>query len=201
MDIQSPFIHGQVTLLGCHVRLEPLDLQHSSQLTAAVQDGGLWRLWYTSIPCPDEMELEIERRLGLLALGSMVPFTIFDLQTDRAVGMTTYTAIDCKNRRVEIGHTWLAKSAHRTPINTEAKLLLLAHAFETLGTIAVELRTHFMNRRSRQAIDRLGAKLDGILRSHILQADGVIRDTCVYSILLHEWPGLRANLEHRLGLR
>ena len=141
------------------------------------------------------MHAEIERRLALQAAGSMLPFTVIDPATGQAAGMTTFMNVDATNRRVEIGSTWYAKSVQRSGLNTEAKLLLLGHAFDTLDCIAVEFRTHFMNHQSRRAIERLGAKLDGILRSHQIAANGTLRDTCVYSIIAPEWPTVRAHLE------
>jgi RimJ/RimL family protein N-acetyltransferase len=143
------------------------------------------------------MEKEIARRLDLQQKGSMLPFTVFDA-SGQCAGMTTYMNVDAVNRRVEIGSTWYARRVQRTGLNTEAKLLLLTHAFEKLACIAVELRTSFFNRESRRAIERLGAKLDGILRSHMLHSDGSQRDTCVYSILDGEWPAVKSNLEFML---
>lgn len=131
----------------------------------------------------------------------MLPFAIIDRATEEIVGMTTYMHIDQATPRVEIGSTWYAQRVQRTALNTEAKLLLLTHAFETLGCVAVEFRTHFMNRQSRRAIERLGAKLDGILRNHFLTENGTLRDTCVYSILISEWPTVRTHLEHQLAKR
>ena len=128
----------------------------------------------------------------------MLPFTIIDRPGRRIVGMTTYMNIDAAGPRVEIGSTWYARSAQRTPLNTEAKLLLLTHAFEQLGCLAVEFRTHFFNHQSRRAIERLGAKLDGVLRSHLRSPDGTLRDTCVYSIIACEWPTVRSHLEWKL---
>jgi RimJ/RimL family protein N-acetyltransferase len=186
------------TLKGRHVELHPLALGHHDALVAAVQDGELWKLWYTSAPSPQTMRAEIERRLALHQSGSMLPFTVFDPNTDEAVGMTTFMNVDSTNRRVEIGSTWYAQHVQRTGLNTEAKLLLLGHAFDTLGCIAVEFRTHFMNQQSRRAIERLGAKLDGILRSHAVSPNGAIRDTCVYSIIAPEWPTVRAHLQWQL---
>lgn len=188
-----------MTLTGIFVTLVPLDRSHEAALVEAVQDGELWRLWYTSVPPPDGMAAEIERRLGLMAAGSMLPFTVVDAGTAKPVGMTTYMNIDAVNRRLEIGSTWYRNSAQRTAINTEAKRLLLAHAFERLDCIAVEFRTHVMNRESRRGIERLGAKLDGILRCHQRLANGTLRDTCVYSIIAPEWPAVRANLDWQLA--
>jgi RimJ/RimL family protein N-acetyltransferase len=187
-----------VSLAGRHVRLVPLAREHAAALAEAARDGELWKLWYTSIPAPEGMAAEIERRLGLHAAGSMLPFAVFDAQ-GRAAGMTTYMNIDATHRRVEIGSTWYAASAQRTPLNTECKRLLLAHAFETLECIAVEFRTHRFNSQSRRAIERLGAQLDGILRAHQRAANGTLRDTAVYSITAAEWPTVRAHLDWQLA--
>jgi N-acetyltransferase len=192
-----------VTLTGEHVRLEPLRTEHHDALVQAVRDGELWNHWYTAIPTPEGMAAEIERRLQLQAKGSMCPFAVIDPATGQAVGMTTYMNIDAANRRVEIGSTWYRQSVQRTPLNTEAKRLLLAHAFEQLNCIAVEFRTHFFNQPSRRAIERLGAKLDGVLRSHQINTHpmsaGALRDTCVYSIIASEWPNVRTHLDHQLS--
>ena len=190
-----------VTLTSGRVTLEPLARRHEAELAEAVRDGELWRLWYTSVPSPDGMGAEIDRRLGLQAAGSMLPFAVIDgaegSGLGRAVGMTTYMNVDAANKRVEIGSTWYRRSVQRSDLNTRCKLLLLGHAFETLGCIAVEFRTHFFNRQSRAGIERLGAKLDGILRSHQRAANGTLRDTCVYSIIAGEWPTVKAHLEFR----
>jgi RimJ/RimL family protein N-acetyltransferase len=184
-----------VTLAGPHARLEPLTAAHHDALCDAVRDGELWKLWYTSVPSPEGMAAEIQRRL---ALPTMRPFTVLDA-SGRVVGMTTYMHIDAVHRRVEIGSTWYAHSAQRTPLNTQCKRLLLAHAFDTLDCIAVEFRTHRLNVQSRRAIERLGAQLDGILRCHQRAADGSLRDTAVYSITAAEWPAARAHLDWQLA--
>jgi N-acetyltransferase len=186
-----------IELAGTHARLVPLSSEHAEGLSDAVRDGELWRLWFTDVPTPDTMHEEIERRLDLQAQGSMLPWTVLD-GTGRVVGMTTYMNIDATHRRVEIGSTWYAARAQRTPLNTQCKRLLLAHAFEGLDCIAVEFRTHRLNIRSREAIERLGAQLDGILRSHRIGRDGTLRDTAVYSITAAEWPTVRRNLDHLL---
>ena len=192
-----------VTLIGQHVHLVPLSHDHHDDLVQAVRDGELWNLWYTAIPSPEGMATEITRRLDLQAQGSMCPFAVIDPASGRAVGMTTFMNIDGANRRVEIGSTWYRQSVQRGPLNTEAKRLLLSHAFESLNCIAVEFRTHFFNHQSRRAIERLGAKLDGVLRSHQINphplAAGALRDTCVYSIVASEWPSVKAHLDHRLS--
>lgn len=189
------------TLRGQHASLVPLTAVHHDDLVEAVRDGELWKLWYTSIPTPDGMTAEIERRLGLQKVGSMLPFAVLDA-SGKAVGMTTFMNIDAANRRVEIGSTWYRTAVQRSPLNTECKRLLLGHAFETLDCIAVEFRTHFFNHQSRRGIERLGAKLDGVLRSHQINrhphANGALRDTCVYSIVAGEWPTVKAHLDFQL---
>ncbi len=186
-----------VTLRGTHVLLEPLSPAHAAEAHAAVQDGAVWRHWYTAIPAPDKVEAEIARRLDLQARGSMLPFAVRDTQGGFA-GMTTYMNIDATHRRVEIGSTWYRASVQRTGLNTEAKLLLLAHAFEQLQCIAVEFRTHWFNFQSRAAIARLGAKQDGVLRNHQVAPDGTLRDTVVFSIIQSEWPTVRTHLRYLL---
>ena len=188
-----------VTLKGERATLEPLGPQHEAALRDAAADGELWRLWYTSVAPPDKMAdyislaLDMRERLGRDAVcrarqrcGATV------------VGCTRYFNVDAANRRLEIGHTWYAKRAQRTAINTECKLLLLTHAFEVLGCIAVEFRTHWFNHASRAAIERLGAKQDAVLRNHQLLPDGSKRDTVVYSIIDGEWPAVRRHLKFQL---
>ena len=187
-----------VTLHSKTVQLEPLSIDHVSDLINAVKDGNLYNHWYTSIPQPKNMKTEIERRLKLQDMGTMLPFAVISLKTEKAVGMTTYMNVDKENKRVEIGSTWYAKSVQRTSLNTECKLMLLEHAFENLACICVEFRTHFMNHQSRRGIERLGAKLDGILRSNAIQKNGTIRDTAVYTIISSEWSSVKANLEYQL---
>lgn len=186
------------TLRSPLVTLTPLDPCHREALIEAVEDGELFKLWYTAVPSPETMQLQIERRLSQQAAGATLPFVILDNATGKAVGMTNYLNVDAVNRRVEIGGTWYRRSVQRTGFNTQAKLLLLEHAFETLNCIAVEFRTHFFNHQSRRAIERLGAKLDGILRCHELAANGTLRDTCVYSIIASEWPTVKAHLTWNL---
>jgi RimJ/RimL family protein N-acetyltransferase len=189
-----------VELRGQHVTLLPLNMSHEGDLVEAVKDGELWRHWYTLIPSPEKMGEEIKRRLKLQDQGSMLPFAV--MASGKAVGMTTYMNIDATNKRLEIGSTWYRANVQRTPLNTECKRLLLTHAFEQLQCIAVEFRTHFFNQQSRRAIERLGAKLDGILRNHAINthpdAVGALRDTCVYSILNTEWPSVKAHLDYQL---
>jgi len=186
-----------VTLTGTYASLVPLSADHAPALADAARDGELWRLWYTTVPAPDAMTAEIGRRLSLLDAGAMLPFTVLDA-AGTPVGMTTFMNVDAVNDRVEIGSTWYAARVQRTALNTECKLMLLTHAFETLRCIAVELRTHIMNAQSRRAIERLGAKLDGVLRNHMRMPNGTLRDTVVYSIIESEWPTVRANLQWQL---
>jgi len=188
-----------ISLRSPRVTLAPLDPSHLDALLDAVADGELWKLWYTSVPPPQDMAAEIERRLKLRSEGSMLPFAVIDNATAQTVGMTTYMNIDATNRRLEIGGTWYRKSVQRSDLNTHSKLLLLTHAFETLDCIAVEFRTHFFNHQSRRAIERLGAKLDGILRNHQRATNGTLRDTCVYSIVASEWPTVKAHLTFQLS--
>jgi RimJ/RimL family protein N-acetyltransferase len=188
-----------IVLSGDLVTLEPLSVDHCDALAAAVADGNLWELWYTSVPRPEDMAAEIDRRLAEQAGGSMLPFTARCTQDSRVIGMTTYMNVDPVNRRLEIGSTWNARSAQRTGTNSESKLLLLSHAFETLDCIAVEFRTHWLNHQSRAAISRLGAKQDGVLRSHSVAKDGTLRDTVVFSIIAVEWPAVRSELRRRLA--
>ena len=190
-----------VTLDGRFVTLEPLSPEHHDGLVDAAKDGELWKLWYTSVPTPGGMAAEIDRRLGLQEQGSMLPFATRLKATGKLIGMTTYMNIDAATPRVEIGSTWNAASAHSSGSNPDSKLLLLRHAFETLGCPAVEFRTHWLNHQSREAIARLGAKQDGVLRNHSRTSDGVLRDTVVFSILEHEWPAVRTGLEFRLASR
>jgi N-acetyltransferase len=187
-----------VTLRGAHAHLEPLSHDHYDGLLDAVKDGELWKLWYTFVPTVENMRKEIDRRLGLQTAGSMLPFTVFDAD-GKIAGMTTYMNVDTPNRRVEIGSTWYAKRVQRTALNTQCKLLLLTHAFEKLDCIAVEFRTHFFNQQSRRGIERLGAKLDGILRNHQIAPNGTLRDTVVYSIIASEWPTVKAHLTYQLN--
>lgn len=177
----------------------PLVHDHHDDLVNAVKDGQLWKLWYTLIPEPSEMSQEISRRIKLQSENLMLPFTIIDNASGKAVGMTTYLNADEMNRRVEIGGTWICKGMQRTGVNTESKLLLLAHAFEVMTCNAVEFRTHFCNYQSRKGIERLGAKLDGILRNHMVMPDQTLRDTCVYSIIINEWPTVRKHLHHLIN--
>ena len=187
-----------VTLRGDVVTVEPLRPAHHDALVEVVRDGELWKLWYTKVPAPPDVRAEIKRRLGLLSQGSMLPFVVIENKSGRVVGATSYMHIDAENRRLEIGSTFYAASVQRTAVNTECKLLLLTHAFEALGCIAVEFRTHWFNHASRAAIARLGAKQDGVLRNHHLLPDGTKRDTVVFSIIDCEWPVVKRHLQYLL---
>lgn len=182
-----------VVLENAHVRLEPLTADHADELEAARE--GLDYAWYTSVPA--SAAAEIDRRLIERDAGRMNPFAV--VAGGRAVGMTTFCTIDLESPRVEIGYTWLSPTVQRTAVNTAAKLLLLGHAFDACEVIAVQFCTHWHNRPSRAAIERLGARRDGVLRNHRRGPDGSLRDTVVYSILPHEWPGVRLGLQARLA--
>lgn len=183
-----------VTLKGDIATIVPLDHSHTADLQEATSDGELHKLWYTTAASAENMTKEIDARLALREAGSMLPFSVISNETGKVIGMTTYLNIEAAHRRVEIGGTWYRRSVQRTGLNTECKFLLLQHAFEQLDCIAVEFRTHFMNQQSRRAIERLGAKFDGILRAHMIMPNGTIRDTAVYSITAPEWPAAKANL-------
>lgn len=190
-----------VTLTGHLVRLEPLSPDHHDGLVEAVRDGEMWDRWYTSIPHPDQMADEIAHRISLQDKGEMLPFTAIRQQDDQVLGMTTYYDIDPAVPRLEIGYTWNRQSAHGSGTNPESKLLLLQHAFDALNCECVGLRTQWVNLQSRQAIERLGAKQDGVLRANRRYRNGALLDAVLFSILRAEWPTVRANLEHRLRHR
>ena len=187
-----------VTLKGTHATLEPLAREHESELAKAANDGELWRLWYTSIASPDKMSAYITTALDMRERLGAMPFAVRENGTGEVVGCTRYFNVDAANRRLEIGHTWYARRVQRTAINTDCKLLLLTHAFEKLFCIAVEFRTHWFNHASREAIARLGAKQDAVLRNHQISPDGSYRDTVVFSIIESEWPAVKRHLEFQL---
>lgn len=189
------------TLQGRHARLEPLAAEHVEDLRVAVADGELWKLWYTSVPQPAAVDAWVAAALKQREELGALSFVIRRADDGKIVGATRYFNVATEHRRLEIGHTFYSASVQRTAINTESKLLLLTHAFEKLACIGVELRTHHMNQTSRRAIERLGAKLDGVLRSHQVMPDGSLRDTCVYSIVAPDWPAVRNNLSFRLASR
>ena len=183
-----------VSLHGKLVSVVPLDHAHCEELKACAADGSLHELWYTTVPAPDDVSKAMSLLLERQDTGSWLPFTVIDSATKIPLGMTNYLNIDAINRRIEIGGTWYRRSVQRTGVNTECKYLMLVHAFEELGCIAVEFRTHYINRQSREAIERLGAKFDGVLRAHMIMPNGTLRDTAVYSIIAPEWPTIKANL-------
>ena len=188
-----------ISLRGAHALLVPLSTKHHDDLVEAVRDGELWKLWYTTVPPPERMRAEIERRLALQAAGTALQFAVLDAASGKAIGLTSYLHVDAANRRLEIGATWYGASRQRSAVNTECKLLLLTHAFEDKACVAVEFRTHLLNRQSRAGIERLGAKLDGVLRNHMIMPNGTLRDTCVYSIIATEWPSVKAHLAWQLA--
>ena len=190
-----------VTLTGRHVSLTPLERSDVDGLAAASADGDLASLQYTAVPSPETMAAWVETCLERRESDTFQPFVARRLDTGAIIGMTTFCNVAPEHRHVEIGHTWNAASSQRTGTNTESKLLLLGHAFDTLDAIAVEFRTHWLNHQSRRAIERLGAKPDGVLRNHQLMPDGSFRDTACYSILPHEWPAIRAELQRKLAAR
>ena len=187
-----------ITLKGRHTTLEPLSRGHQDALQQAAADGELWRLWYTSVPAPDRTGHYIDSALTMRELDGAMPFVVRLAATAEIVGCTRYFHVDAANRRLEIGYTWYAKRVQRSAVNTECKLLLLTHAFETLKCIAVEFRTHWFNHASREAILRLGAKQDGVLRNHQITSDGSYRDTVVFSIIESEWPAVKSHLRFML---
>ncbi len=181
------------------VSLEPLGDNHIPEIAAAAADGDVGALWFTSAPSPDTAAAWVSRMTAMQDADEGVTYVIRRRADGVVVGSSSLFHVDAANRRLEIGHTWYSASARRTGVNTETKLVMLSHAFDDLGCVAVEFRTHFFNQASRAAIERLGAKLDGILRSHQLLPDGSRRDTVVYSILDIEWPAVRTNLKFRLS--
>jgi RimJ/RimL family protein N-acetyltransferase len=188
-----------VTLEGNGIRLEPLTADHAAGLAAAVADGRLWELWFVATPAPGEIDAYIADALKAQADGTMMPWVARDVATGEIIGSTRYHDIVPAIDRVEIGYTFYAASRQRTRVNTTCKLLLLGHAFETLGCKVVGLRTDGFNFRSQRAIEALGAKKDGVLRHHGRRKDGSPRDTVMYSILVGEWPDVKRHLELRLA--
>ena len=188
-----------VTLERDGIRLEPLTSDHESALISAASDGRLWELWFTTVPFPEEMPAYIATALAGQRDGHMLPWAVRDLESDTIIGSTRYHDIVPAIDRVEIGYTWYAESRQRTAVNTTCKLLLLAHAFDTLGCKVVGLRTDTFNFRSQRAIEALGAKKDGVIRHHAMRRDGSVRDSVMYSILAGEWPDVRKHLELRLA--
>lgn len=183
-------------LQGTSVSLEPLEQAHIADIHNAAADGELWKLFFTSVPAPEQTQQWLDTALAMQSQQKAIPFVVREKSGGKIVGSTRFCNIDHQHQRLEIGYTWYSQSVQRSAINTECKLLLLTHAFEVLNCIAVEFRTDWFNRRSQAAIERLGAKRDGVLRNHMILPDGRIRDTVVYSILQNEWPGLKKNLQY-----
>lgn len=189
----------EISLSGEIVDLIPLETKHAEDLVAAASDGNIFELWFTVAPNNESINSYIDFSLSEKKKGQSFPFVVFHKQKNKIIGSTRYCNIDIENKRLEIGYTWYAKSFQKTSVNTECKLLLLQYAFEKLDCIAVEFRTHWHNHASRNAIARLGAKQDGILRNHIKDQDGCYRDTVVFSIIDHEWPVVKKNLSYKLS--
>jgi N-acetyltransferase len=197
MDAPATWPPQPITLEGEFVRLEPLAALHAEGLRAAADDGRLWELWYTIVPEPGQVDAWIAAATAQRQAGRASAFAVVRRRDSRVVGSTRYMNIEDSQRRLEIGTTWYSAQVQRTSLNTECKRLLLGHAFETLGCLAVEFRTHWFNQRSRDAIARLGAKQDGVLRNHQRLPDGTLRDTVVFSIIDSEWPTVKRHLAFR----
>ncbi|WP_125720482.1 GNAT family N-acetyltransferase [Pseudoalteromonas rubra] len=187
-------------LEGRYIRLEPLSMEHVEDLQDAVEDGQSWKLWYANVPSPEQMPSYVQKALSKSA-DDQVAYVVRSIASGHIVGTTRYYDIKPEHKRASIGYTWYSAAVRRTPVNTEAKLLLMENLFEQCGALSLEFKTHFFNHASRRAIERLGAKLDGVLRSHQILADGSIRDTAVYSILASEWPAVRNHLKAKLTAR
>jgi RimJ/RimL family protein N-acetyltransferase len=198
-DVLAPMIVEPVTLEGQHVRLEPLTMAHVEPLCEVGLDPELWRWTLTVIETPEAMRAYVDEALRARAAGSALPFATVDRASGRVVGCTRFANIAPEHRRVEIGWTWVARPWQRTAVNTEAKFLMLRHAFETLGCLRVEFKTDSLNERSRNAILRIGAREEGILRNHMITPSGRIRHTVYYSITDDEWPSVKEKLEARLA--
>ena len=196
----SPWLNP-ITLTGQTVTLRPLQKDHGPALVAAASDGELWNLWYTPVPAADTVAAYIDFAFAEQELGRACAFVVVENATSEIVGTTRFCNAEPGRRRLEIGYTWYARRYQRTVVNTECKLLLLTHAFEQLDAIAVEFRTNWHNQASRDAIARLGAKQDGVLRNHQQMADGSYRDTVVFSIINHEWLAVKAGLTYKLRPR
>ncbi|MBR7801287.1 GNAT family N-acetyltransferase [Undibacterium fentianense] len=188
-----------ITLVGQHALLLPLEHDHLEDLSKAASDGLLWELFFTTVPSPNTIASWFEKAMEQQTKDLARVFTVIDKERNQIIGSTRYCNMDSANKRLEIGYTWYAQTYQRSVFNTECKLLLLTHAFEIMDCNAVEFRTDWFNQRSQKAIERLGAKRDGVLRSHMILPDGRVRDTVVYSILKHEWPGVKANLQFKLS--
>jgi len=186
-------------LEGHGVRLEPLEFAHADALARATEDGRLWELWFTGVPEPQRIPAYIEKALEGLRQGHMLPWAVRDIASGAIVGSTRYHDVMAEIDRVEIGYTWYARRAQRSHVNTTCKLLLFAHAFESVGCQVVGLRTDHFNFASQRAIESLGARKDGVIRHHAQRRDGSVRDTVMYSVLAREWPDVKRHLEFRLA--
>ncbi|MCZ8531572.1 GNAT family N-acetyltransferase [Alteromonas sp. PRIM-21] len=184
-----------------NIKLVPLTMEHADALVNAAKDGELWKLWFTSVPSAEIIDDYITTALEQKAKGLSLPFVVIDKASGEVIGSTRFCNADLLNQRMEIGYTWYSKSYQKTSCNTECKLLLLTHAFESLEAIAVEFRTNWHNQASRAAITRLGAKQDGVLRNHQKMPNGGYRDTVVFSIINTEWPSVKENLKFKLSVR
>lgn len=192
MFIREDFLEGQ------HVALEPLSTTHIAPLREAVLDGEHWKLWYANVPGPEDMEKYVFSAIEGAKAGNLA-YAVRSKNLDKIIGTTRYYNVESTHRRAMLGYTWYSNTVRKTPVNTECKLILLNNLFETSEAIAVEFRTHFFNQNSRKAIERLGAKQDGILRNHQIMRDGSLRDTVVYSIIAAEWPAVKINLKSKLS--
>ena len=189
---------NNLSLEGNHVELIPLEIHHKPELLKAASDGKLWELWFTSVPSKDSIDAYVDHALKQREIGQEYPFVVVHKPTNDIIGSTRFYNIQPEHKRLEIGYTWYAKSCQRSAVNTECKYLLLDYAFEKLDCIAVQFMTDWFNLKSRAAIERLGAKRDGILRHHRINSDGTYRDSVVYSITNLEWNGVKKSLEYKL---
>lgn len=199
--MESEMWFEDIELESENIKLTPLTMEHADALVNAANDGELWKLWFTSVPNAEIIDDYITSALEQKAKGLSLPFVVIDKASGEVIGSTRFCNADLLNQRVEIGYTWYSKSYQKTSCNTECKLLLLTHAFESLGAIAVEFRTNWHNQASRAAITRLGAKQDGVLRNHQKMPNGGYRDTVVFSIINTEWPSVKENLKFKLSVR
>ncbi|WP_117233001.1 GNAT family N-acetyltransferase [Vibrio maerlii] len=188
----------ETELESTSVKLIPMRKDHADDIVRAASDGELWKLWYTSVPHQDNVHAYIDEALRQQSEGLALPFVVVDKVSQKIIGSTRFCTADSKNQRVEIGYTWYSKSYQRSSVNTECKILLLTHAFEILDAIAVQFTTHWHNQASRTAIDRLGAKQDGVIRNHQKMPNGGYRDTVIFSIISSEWPVVKQSLLHKL---
>lgn len=190
---------SQTELKGDLVTLVPMTLEHRDAMVEAASDGKLWELWYTMVPSEQSIDTYMKTALDHHAADTALPFVVIENATQKLIGSSRYLNAESKHRRLEIGNTWYSKSVQRSGINTECKLLLLSHAFEQLNAVCVEFRTHWHNLPSRNAIARLGAKQDGVLRNHQIDPTGAHRDTVVFTIIEHEWPTVKRSLLYKAG--